>query len=165
MRKLAVFLLALTSVILVSAWLAPARAQTTNATVVSSCNSAAYSAGQNRPITQDTGGRQCGNASASLTTQALTSSNLASSVAVTNTFQSIQVATAGRQGCLIQNQSTTNAMWVYFGSIGGATKAKSFILDSAHGLAISCAVGGLGVATDQVSITGTATDLFNASFQ
>ncbi len=104
-------------------------------------------------------------ASASVTVAPLTSSNLASSIAVTNTFQSIQVATGGRNGCTIQNQSTANTMWVYFGAIGGATKAKSFLLDTSHGLAISCSVGGLGVLTDQVSITGTSGDLYNANFQ
>jgi hypothetical protein len=103
--------------------------------------------------------------SASVAVAPLTSSNLSSTVAVTNTFQSIQVSTAGRNGCLIQNQSTSNTMWVYFGAIGGATKAKSFQLDTSHGLAISCSVGGLGVLTDQVSITGTATDAFTANFQ
>lgn len=104
-------------------------------------------------------------APASVTVAPLTSSNLSSTIAVTNTFQSIQVSTGGRNGCLIQNQSTTDPMWVYFGAIGGATKAKSFELDSTHGLAISCSVGGLGVLTDQVSITGTSTDGFTANFQ
>lgn len=103
--------------------------------------------------------------SATVTVAPLTSTNLAGSISVTNTFQSIQVSTAGRNGCLVQNQSTANSMWVYFGAIGGATKAKSFILDTSHGLAISCSVGGLGVATDQVSITGTSGDLFNANVQ
>jgi hypothetical protein len=106
-----------------------------------------------------------GGGSVSVTVAPLTSTNAAGSIAVTSTFQSIQVSTAGRNGCLIQNQSTTNPMWVYFGAIGGATKAKSFLLDSTHGLAISCSVGGLGVLTDQVSITGTAADLYNANFQ
>jgi len=106
-----------------------------------------------------------GTFSATVAVSPLTSTNLSGTIAVTNTFQSIQVSTAGRQGCLIQNQSTTDQMWVYFGAIGGATKAKSFILDTAHGLAISCAVGGLGVLTDQVSITGTAPDGFTANFQ
>lgn len=104
-------------------------------------------------------------ATATVAVAPLTSTNLSSTVAVTNTFQSIQVSTAGRNGCLIQNQSTSNTMWVYFGAIGGATKAKSFQLDSTHGLAISCSVGGLGVLTDQVSITGTAADAFTANFQ
>ena len=103
--------------------------------------------------------------SASVAVAPLTSTNLSGTISVTNTFQSIQVSTAGRNGCLIQNQSTTDPMWVYFGAIGGATKAKSFELDSTHGLAISCSVGGLGVLTDQVSITGTSTDGFTANFQ
>lgn len=93
------------------------------------------------------------------------SGNLSGTIAVSNTFQSIQVFNRGRTGCLIQNQSTSNTMWVYFGPVASATKAASFILDTAHGLSISCAVGGTSVVDDQVSITGTATDAFVANFQ
>lgn len=106
-----------------------------------------------------------GSISTSVTVAPLTSTNLSGTIAVTNTFQSIQISTAGRKGCLIQNQSTTDPMWVFFGPIGSATKGTSFELDSTHGLAISCSVGGLGVVTDQVSITGTGTDAFTANFQ
>jgi hypothetical protein len=86
-------------------------------------------------------------------------------IAVSNTFQSIHVFDSNRSGCLIQNQSSTDQMWVYFGPIASATKGGSFILDSAHGLAISCSVGGTSVLRDQISITGTATDAFAANFQ
>lgn len=146
-----------------------ASAQSASAVVVNICGTppATYTPGANRALTQDTGGKQCVNAtvSATIAVAPLTSSNLSSTVAVTNTFQSIQVLTAGRNGCTIENQSTTNAMWVFFGAIGSATKGSSFILDTSHGLAISCAVGGLGVLTDQVSITGTAADAYVANFQ
>jgi hypothetical protein len=101
-----------------------------------------------------------------VTVQALTSTNLSGTVSVTNTFQSIQASTALRQGCTIENQSTTDIMWVFFGAIGGATKAKAFpIGGGSFPPAISCAVGGLGVLTDQVSITGTSADTFAANFQ
>ena len=135
--------------------------------VYATCGSAAYLAGTSASDTQDTTGKKCVNATVNATVSVapLTSTNLSGTIAVTNTFQSIQASTAGRNGCLIQNQSTTNPMYVYFGAIGVATKAKSFILDTAHGLAISCSVGGLGVLTDQVSITGTAADGFTANFQ
>lgn len=123
------------------------------------------SAGQQAALSCDASGNLKTNTSASVTVAPLTSTNLSSTISVTNTFQSIQASTAGRKGCLIQNQSTTNAMWVFFGAIGSATKASSFILDSSHGLQISCAVGGLGVLTDQVSITGTSADAFAANFQ
>jgi len=93
------------------------------------------------------------------------SANLSSTIAVTNTFQSVQVYNSDRTGCLIQNQSTTDPMWVFFGPIASATKAKSFELDSTHGLQISCSVGGTSVLKDQVSITGTSTDGFTANFQ
>lgn len=96
----------------------------------------------------------------------LASINLSGTIAVTNTFQSIQVQVIGRAGCTIQNSSTTDTMWVFFGPIASATKATSFVLDSTHGLAISCATPfGNGVLQDQVSITGTSTDPFTANFQ
>lgn len=95
----------------------------------------------------------------------LGSTNLSSTIAVTNTFQSVQAFNSGRSGCLIQNQSTTNTMWVFFGPVANATKAKSYMLDSTHGLQISCSVGGTSVLLDQVSITGTSTDSFAANFQ
>jgi len=146
-----------------------AHAQQAGASVLGTCGTASYSAGKIYPTTQDTTGKECVNATVSATATVavapLTSTNLSGTIAVTNTFQSIQVSTAGRNGCLIQNQSTTDPMWVYFGAIAGATKAKSFELDTSHGLAISCSVGGLGVLTDQVSITGTGTDGFTANFQ
>ena len=99
---------------------------------------------------------------ASVSVAPLTSTNLSGTVAVTNTFQSIQVLTAGRKGCTIQNNGTHN-MDVFFGPIGSATAGASVILSA--GQAVSCAVPGLGVLTDQISITGTATELFFANFQ
>lgn len=95
----------------------------------------------------------------------LGSVNLSGTIAVTNTFQSIQTYNSDRAGCLIQNQSLTNTMWVYFGPVSAATKAASYELDTTHGLQISCSVGGTSVLKDQVSITGTATDAFTANFQ
>lgn len=92
----------------------------------------------------------------------LTSKNLSSTISVTNTFQSLQAATAGRNGCLIQNNGS-HTMWVFFGPIASATATTSFVLPAAQ--SVSCAVGGLGVLIDQVSITGTSTDAFFANFQ
>lgn len=168
-----VSLLAGVSLTAVLFYVPPAFAQTAPgaAHVVTTCGTlgTAYTADSNRAITQDTTGKACVNATVSATATVavapLTSTNAAGSISVTNTFQSIQASTAGRNGCLIQNQSIANQMWVYFGAIGTATKAKSFILDTSHGLAISCAVGGLGVVTDQISITGTSGDLYNANLQ
>lgn len=93
------------------------------------------------------------------------STNLSGTIAVSNTFQSIQASNSTRQGCLIQNQSTTDQMWVFFGPIANATKGKSFILDSTHGLQIGCPTGANGVLSDQVSITGTSSDAYTANFQ
>lgn len=102
------------------------------------------------------------NATVSASIIALTSTNLSSTISVTNTFQSIQVSTVGRKGCTVQNNGN-NTMWIFFGPIGSATAVTSFQL--LPGTPVSCAVGGLGVLTDQVSITGTATDAFTANFQ
>lgn len=103
-----------------------------------------------------------GSFSATVGITGLTSSNLSGTIAVSNTFQSIQASTAGRNGCLLQNNGT-NPMWVFFGALGSATKGASFVL--AAGASLTCAVGGLGVVTDQISITGTAGDAFFANFQ
>lgn len=100
--------------------------------------------------------------SASVAVAPLTSTNLSGTISVTNTFQSIQVATAGRNGCNIQSTGT-HTQWVFFGAIGGATEAKGFQLSA--GQTISCAVGGIGVLTDQISITGTSGDTFVANVQ
>src|SRR5258708_5207899 len=90
-----------------------------------------YTAGDVREITQNINGQVCINAtvSASVAVAPLTSTNSSSTIAVTNTFQSIQASTVGRKGCTIENQSTVDTMWVFFGPIGSATKATSFVLD------------------------------------
>jgi hypothetical protein len=93
----------------------------------------------------------------------VTSNNLSTTVASTNTFQSIQVSTNNRIGCTIQNNGA-NAMWVYFGPIAKATKSTSVQL--AVGQSVSCQLPNLQyVIKDQVSITGTSGDAFFANFQ
>jgi hypothetical protein len=173
MRKFLFMLPWVMGIFVLAACNMPAEAQSSSAIVVAVCGTppATYVAGTNRAITQDVNGKSCVNAtvSATVTVAALTSTNLSSTISVTNTFQSIQASTAGRNGCLIQNNSQANEMWVFFGPIGSATKATAFGLPpgtaTTPGGSIACAVGGLGVLTDQVSITGTATDTFTANFQ
>lgn len=98
----------------------------------------------------------------------VTSTNVSGTIAVTNTFQSIIPANTNTKGCLVQNNGA-NTMWVYFGTIGGATKPKAFQLrppgTGIQGGWVSCATGGGSIITDQVSITGTATDAFTAAYQ
>lgn len=165
MRKIAV----LVGVLLVGMLLhgeARAQLQPSAADVVTACgtpNGGAYPANTVRPQTIDINGNNCG-AAPSVSVAGVTSTNLSTTIGVTNTFQPIQPATAGRKGCLIQNPDTnSNNQWVFFGALGSATKPLSFLL--VPGRPITCAVGGLAVATDQVSITGTAGDSFVASFQ
>lgn len=136
------------------------------ANVVANCGTPnhPYNAGTNQPTTQNTGGSTCVNAtvSASVSVAPLTSTNLSGTIATTNTFQSIQVSTAGRKGCAVQNNGSHN-MDVFFGAIGSATTGNSFVLSPGQG--ITCAVGGLAVLTDQVSVTGTSGDAYAANFQ
>jgi hypothetical protein len=100
--------------------------------------------------------------------------NSSSTIAVTNTFQSIWtpppgvagtpgVATnaQGRSACTVQNNGI-NTMYVFFGPIASATLAKSIKL--AAGQFVQCNVGG-AVLQDQVSITGTSGDAFYAAQQ
>lgn len=95
--------------------------------------------------------------------QGTTSSNASGTIAITNTFQSIWIANdynTGRMGCTVVNYGS-NTMWVYFGPIAGATKAKSIQL--AVGQATYCNIRNGIVLKDQVSITGTATEPFYAN--
>ncbi len=94
----------------------------------------------------------------------VSSSNNSSTIAVTNTFQSIWVkntVTRGRAGCTVQNTGS-NTMWVFYGPIANATKGRSVVLSV--GQSTNCNVGGI-VLQDQVSITGTATEAFFAAQQ
>lgn len=97
---------------------------------------------------------------------------LSSTIAVSNTFQSIQVAIVPsvgvRQGCTVQNTGS-NDMWVYFGPIASATKNAGYrltpVATGVQGGSIGCATAAGGVLQDQVSITGTMGDTFAATFQ
>lgn len=98
------------------------------------------------------------------TPYAVTSSNNSSTVAVTNTFQSIWAANTGnrgRAGCTLQNNGTNN-MRVFFGPITNATANNSIVM--VPGAAVYCQVFGI-VLQDQVSITGTSGDAFFAAQQ
>ena len=99
--------------------------------------------------------------------QVVTTSNASSTIEVTNTFQSIwsaDVQPTLRTGCTVQNNSASNSMWVFFGPVANATKAKSVVLSSG-GMSVNCATKTGTVLTDQVSITGTSGDAFFAAKQ
>lgn len=90
--------------------------------------------------------------------------NASSTIAVTNTFQSIFAADTtktGRVACTIQNTGT-NPMYVFFGAIASATIATSVKLTA--GQATTCNNNPVVLKT-QVSITGTATETFYAAAQ
>lgn len=90
----------------------------------------------------------------------LTSTNVSGTIAVTNTFQSIFEA-GPRTGCTVQNNGAAS-MWVFFGPIASATKAKSVVLTT--GQSVGCNSPGITLS-DQISITGTATQEFFAAVQ
>lgn len=91
----------------------------------------------------------------------IASVNVSGTIAVTNTFQSIIARNTNRSGCTVQNTGT-NTMYVFFGPLADATAAKSVKL--AAGGAVSCNNGPVTL-TDEVSITGTATEAFFAAHQ
>lgn len=92
----------------------------------------------------------------------VTSSNLSSTIASTNTFQSIQGQNNGRNGCTIQDNGT-HTMYVFFGPIANATTSNSVTLNT--GQSLTCEGTSRTVLRDQVSITGTAGDSYYANFQ
>jgi len=91
----------------------------------------------------------------------LASQNYSSTIAVTNTFQSVLLLNNSRYSCTIQNNGS-NFMYVYFGAIADATIAKSVKLSVGQG--VNCIVGGI-VLKDQVSITGTSGEAYYAAQQ
>lgn len=113
----------------------------------------------------------------------VTSVDGSSTIASTNTFQSVFAAqgpgagsfntttgavTTGalRRGCLIINTSNS-VQYVFFGAIASATTPKSVPLNAASadgstGGSVSCERNDIGTLQDQVSITGTAGETFFA---
>lgn len=90
-----------------------------------------------------------------------TINNSSGSISVTNTFQSIWIASTantGRVDCLIQNKGS-NSMYLYFGNIVNATTPNSLTLGS--GTSFRCGNNGT-ILKDQISITGTSGDTFFA---
>lgn len=93
------------------------------------------------------------------------SSNASSTIAVTDTFQTIFLAPAGRQqrsGCTIVNYGT-HTMWVYFGAATD-TPAKAKSVQLAANQPVTCNNNGITLQ-DQVSITGTGSDAYFAAQQ
>lgn len=101
-------------------------------------------------------------ASATISVAPLTTTPAAGTVTTHGTFQTALASSGSRKGCLIQNTSTDVEL-VYFGANGSATTTNSIALAAAAatggaGGAVTCAVGGLGVATDNIAITSKAAD-------
>lgn len=153
------YLLALVAVSWLT-WWTPAFAQTAQSVVVITCGTppVTYTAGLAYPDTQDPNGKKCVNAtvSATISVAPVTTTSASGTVTLGGTFQSVLASNAGRNGCTIENPTTaTEALYVFFGPNGSATTAKAISL--AAGSSVTCAVGGLAVATDNVSVTATTT--------
>jgi len=100
------------------------------------------------------------------------SNNQSGTIAVTNTFQPVQMQTNNRIGCTIQNGlnplTSSRVMYVFFdktnsANCSAATEAASVTL--APGQPTYCAVALGYVLKDQICITGTSGDPFFANFQ
>jgi hypothetical protein len=107
-------------------------------------------------------------AQTTVVTQPLSVSNNpvpSSSVVSSGTFQSVFPAdtnTRGRASCTIQNTGA-NTLYVFFGPIANATRAKSVQLTT--GQPAYCATTNGGVIKDQVSVDGTTAGTFYAAVQ
>lgn len=81
-------------------------------------------------------------------------------IALTNTYISIAAKNGNRKGCLLQNVGT-HTMFVYLDNTGGNTPppdtTTSFQL--AAGQTLNCNVGGGGVVSDEIWLTGTVNDI------
>jgi hypothetical protein len=98
--------------------------------------------------------------------QGRASKNVSSTIAVTNTFQSVIPAVVGgvaeqRASCTIQNNGT-HTMYVFAGPIASATLTNSIQLSA--GQFFYC-YAGVTVISDQISIAGTSGDAFYAAYQ
>lgn len=103
-----------------------------------------------------------GTFSANLAVSPLTTTETAGTVTTHGTFQTALASSGTRAGCTIQNTSTDVEL-VFFGANGSASIANAFALGPAataggQGGAISCAIGGLGAATDNIAITSKTND-------
>lgn len=86
--------------------------------------------------------------------------NVSGTISVTNTFQSLFAASQARKGCVVQNNSASNVMWVFVGPLALATKATALQLPV--GATFYCSVVNDAVVSDQISLTGTSGDAYVA---
>lgn len=88
-----------------------------------------------------------------------------SGVAVgTTTFTQIQAQNGGRHDCIIENNSSGNSMYIYFGTCANATSATSYVLSNTAGANVyRCASPGI-LTIDSICIAGTNNDKYTALF-
>ena len=93
----------------------------------------------------------------------LTTTETKVTIASTNVFQAALAASATRKGCTVQYLTGGGFFGYVFLGTSPADTTTSFEL--ANGQTLNCNVGGLGVATDAVNVTGTTGDVFIVSSQ
>jgi hypothetical protein len=89
-------------------------------------------------------------------------------VAVTNTYVLALAANTARAGCAIQYipAANTDVGYVFFGASPADTTTSFRLGDTAPEFSgMTCAIGGTGVATDSIFVTGTSGDIFIVSSQ
>lgn len=134
----------------------PVAAQNTNAIVVASCGTppTTYSAGQNRQVTQSTGGLVCNSTSGSVTAGPLgvTPTDKSGTIASGGTAQTAIALNASRKGWCIQNPPTaTEVLYVRSGTT--ATTTTGVTLSAGQQ---ACSLPGL-IDTGLISVLGATT--------
>jgi hypothetical protein len=86
-------------------------------------------------------------------TRATSTTTPGSTAATANTYQSALASNTSRNGCTIQNTSTST-MRIYVGAVGSANDAGAFQI--AAGGSFSCASPGGIVITDAISVASSA---------
>ena len=137
-------------------WVSGARAQVSNAAVVSTCGNQSYVAGYAYPVTVDTKGNTCSSSSGGTAPGPAnyTTTQTGSTVTTHLTFQTALASNASRHGCTITNTST-DTEYVFFGANGSATTSNS--LPVAAGGQATC-FDGSALGNDNVAITSKTTD-------
>lgn len=122
-----------------------------------------YQDGQTQPCSQDLSGHIRTQATATIGVAPLTTTEAKLTIAVTGTYQQALPSTVGRKGCTVQYIAVAGTKGFVF--LGAAPPDTTTSFQLTNGQSLNCAVGGLGVATDAINVTATATDIFIVSNQ
>lgn len=90
----------------------------------------------------------------------VTNTQTNATIGTTNAWQAVLTASATRKGCLLQNQSVNNVMYIFFGASPPSNGVVSAGFQLNPGLSLSCATLSGAVGTDGLYITGTSGDSY-----